>query len=151
MAEVPMKLARITLLVAFCLLLAACGGSSSGSGSPGTINGNWAATLSGTGVSPSVPVTIQFTVTLNQTSPPAVDATNFTRPNSCFSDPSTLSATFSGGAFTLQILAFSGAFQNKLNLQGNLDGNTITGNWTFVGGASQESCSASGTFKMTRS
>jgi hypothetical protein len=145
-----MRLTRVTVLLALCLMLVSCGGSS-GSGGPGTINGNWTATLSGTGVFPSVPVTIQFTVTLNQTSPPNVDATNFTPPNSCFSNPSALSSTFSGGAFTLQILAFSGAFQNKMNLQGNLDGNTITGNWTFVGGASQESCSASGTFKMTRS
>ncbi len=145
-----MRLIRVTVLSALCLLLVSCGG---GSGSPGTINGIWTATLTGIGVSPSVPVTIQFTVTLNQTSPPAVDATNFTlsTPDSCFSNPSTLSSTFSGGAFTLHILAFSGAFQNKMNLQGKLDGNTITGNWTFAGGASQENCSASGTFKMTRS
>ena len=144
-----MRLILVTVVLALCLMLVSCGGGSSGS--PGTINGNWSATLTGTGTSPNVPVTIQFTVTLNQTSPPNVDATNFTPPNSCFSNPSMLSSTFSSGAFTLKIVAFSGAFANVMNLQGNLDGNTITGNWTFTGGASQQSCSASGTFKMTKS
>ena len=142
-----MRLTRATILLALCLMLVSCGGGKSG---PFDINGNWAATLSGTGVSPSVPVTIQFTVTLNQTSPPDVNATNFTPPNACFSNPSTLTSTFSNGAFTMKIVGFTGAFANVMNLQGNVDGSSITGNWTFVGGASQESCSASGTFKMTR-
>ncbi len=142
-----MRLTRVTVPLALCLMLVSCGGG----GTPGTINGNWTATLSGIGLSPSVPVTIQFAVTLNQTSPPDVAATNFTPPNACFSNPSTLSSTFSSGAFTLKIVAFSGAFANVMNLQGKMDGNTISGNWTFVGGASQESCSASGTFKMTKS
>lgn len=127
-------------------MLVSCGGKS------GTINGNWAATLSGTESTNSVPVTIGFTVTLNQTSPPAVDATNFTLnpPNSCFAS-STLSSTFSGGTFTLQIATAPGPFQNVLNLQGKIDGNTMTGTWTSTGGASQDECSASGTFKMTKS
>jgi hypothetical protein len=134
MAGVPMRLSRITLLLALCLMLVSCGGGGS-SGSPGTINGNWSATLTGTGTSPSVPVTIQFAVTLNQTNPPAVDVKNFIQNStSCLSTSNTLSSTFSNGAFTLHVAAFSGAFQNVLDLQGNLNGQTITGNWTFTGG-----------------
>jgi hypothetical protein len=148
MAEVPMKLARITLLLALCLMLVSCGGSS---GSPGTINGNWSATLSGTTLELGTAEVLTFTATLNQTSPPAVDVTNFVLGAPCFSSSNAFS-TFSSGAFTLHVVdSQQGGFQNKLDLQGNLDGRTITGNWTLTGGASQESCTASGTFKMTRS
>ena len=136
------------VLLALCLMLVSCGGK------PGTINGSWAATLSGTEtVNGDIPITIGFTVTLNQTSPPDVDATNFTitaAPNSCFTG-ATLSATFSGGAFTLKIATAPGPFQNVLNLQGNLDGSTIKGSWTSLGGASELECTASGTYKMTKS
>lgn len=141
-----MRLTQVAVLVALCLMLVACGG-----GNFDTITGNWAATLSGTGVSPSVPVTIQFTVTLNQTSPPDVDVTNFIQNStSCLNASNSLSSTFSNGAFALHVASAPGPFQNVLDLQGNVDGSAITGNWTFVGGASQESCSASGTFKLTK-
>jgi len=145
-----MRLARGIVLLALCLMLASCGG---GSGSSGTINGNWSATLTGTATTSSSPVLIQFTVTLNQTSPPSVDATNFTlsAANSCFSNPATLTSTFSNGAFGLNIASFSGAFQDVLGITGKIDGSTITGNWTFTGGVSQDFCNSSGTFKMTRS
>ena len=141
-----MRLTRVTVLLALCLMLVSCGSSS-----PGTINGNWSGTL--TGATASSPVLIKFTVTLNQTSPPDVDATNFIQsaPNSCFSNSSTLTSTFSSGAFKLHVVdSQQGAFQNALDLQGNLDGSTITGNWTLTPGVSQESCTSSGTFKMTK-
>lgn len=40
--------------------------------------------------------------------------------------------------------------QNELNLQGNVAGKTITGNWTLTGGASPGCNSGSGTFTMTK-
>lgn len=70
-----MRLTRVIVPLAFCLMLVSCGGS------PGTINGNWSATLTGAEAASNVPVNFGFTVTLNQTSPPNVDATNFSPSN----------------------------------------------------------------------
>ena len=142
-----MRLTRITVLMALCLMLVSCGG---GSSSPGTINGNWSGTLTGTATFGGAAVIMNITTTLNQTSPPAVDVTNLNLSNSCLLtfNPS---ATFSGGAFKLHVVdSQQGGFQNTLDLQGSLDGSTITGNWTLTPGASQERCEASGTFKMTK-
>jgi hypothetical protein len=144
-----MRLTGITVVLALCLMLVSCGGGSSGS--PGTINGNWSATLTGTTTSSGAAEVLTFTTTLNQTSPPDVDVTNFVLSASCLRTSNPLSSTFSSGAFTLHVVdSQPGAFQNKLDLQGNLNGSTITGNWTLTGGASQETCTASGTFKMTK-
>src|ERR1043166_4841935 len=140
-----MRLTRVTVLLALCLMLVSCGG-----GKPGTINGNWSATLTGTTLN-SVQEVLTFTATLNQTNPPDLDVTNFVLGDSCLRtfNPS---ATFSSGVFKLHVVdSQPSAFQNALDLQGNLDGNTITGTWMLTPGASQESCEASGTFKMTRS
>jgi len=136
---------RFALLLSL-VFLSACGG-----GKPGTINGNWAATLTGAEAVSNVPVNFGFTVTLNQTSPQNVDATNFAIPsNSCFIG-NTLSSTFSGGIFTLHVATAPGPFQNVLDLKGTLDGSTMTGTWTSQGGASEDQCTASGTYKMTKS
>lgn len=148
-----MLLKRSSRIAAFILLglaLVSCGG-----GSSDTINGNWTATLSGAQV-------LKFTVTLNQTAPPAVDMTNFkfTTPTPCFDAFHGQSSTFvsSGvvngnitGAFTLGIgTLFPAQPQNELNLQGNVNGKTITGNWTLTGGASTGCNSDSGSFTMTK-
>jgi hypothetical protein len=142
-----MRLTRITVLLALCLMLVSCGG-----GHFDTINGNWTATLSGTATQSGAAEVLKFTVTLNQTSPPGVDATNFTlsTPTSCLSDPSTVSSTFSNGAFTMDIVGFPGVFQNVLKLQGNVNGSALTGSWTFTGGPSESGCDGSGTFKLTK-
>jgi hypothetical protein len=157
-----MRPIRTIVSVAFCLALAGCGGSSTGHST--TINGNWSATLTGTQLN-STPQAYNFTVTLNQTTPPAVAITNFnfTAPLNpqCFSNADTVSSTFSSsgivsgnivGPFTLQVglpASSVNPFSNVLNLQGEVNGKTITGNWTATGGASQEFCDASGTFQMT--
>lgn len=141
------RLARIAALILLGLALVSCGG-----GNSDTINGNWTARLSGAQV-------LKFSVTLNQTAPPNVDMTNFnfTTPTPCFDASHTQSSTFvsSGvvngnitGAFTLGIgTVFPGPVQNELNLQGNVVGKTITGNWTLTGGCNTDS----GTFTMTKS
>jgi hypothetical protein len=127
-------------------MLVSCGG-----GSPGTINGNWSGTLSGTITATGTAEVFNISVTLNQTSPPGVDVTNLNIANSCVNSPSaTLSSTFTNGVFNLGIAAFSGPFQNSMSLGGKIDGNTITGNWTSTGGVSNQGCTASGTFKMTK-
>ena len=143
-----MRLTRIAVLLALCLTLVSCGGSSSSS--PGTINGTWSGTLTGTATIGGAAVSMNITATFNQTNPPAVDVTNFNLSNSCLRtfNPS---ATFTTGTFKLHVVdSQQGGFQNTLDLQGSPDGSTITGNWTLTPGASQESCEASGTFKMTK-
>lgn len=144
------RFAGIAALILLELALVSCGG-----GNSDTINGNWTATLSGAQV-------LKFTVTLNQTAPPGVDMTNFnfTTPTPCFDASHTQSSTFvsSGvvngnitGAFTLGIgTIFPQQVQNELNLQGNANGKTITGNWTLTGGASTGCNSDSGAFTMTK-
>jgi hypothetical protein len=146
MAEAAMRLTGITVVLSLCSMLVSCGG-----GSPGTINGNWSGTLSGTITGTGTAEVFNITVTLNQTSPPDVDVTNLNIANSCVSAPSAISSTFSNGVFNLGVVAFAAPFQNGINLGGKIDGNTITGTWTSTGGASNEGCTASGTFKMTRS
>jgi hypothetical protein len=117
----PMKLNRITVLTVLCLMLVACGG-----GKSDTINGNW----------------------------------NFTTPTPCFDAFHGQSATFTSsgivngnitGAFTLGIGTLIPAQpQNELNLQGNVNGKTIAGNWTLTGGATPGCNNDSGAFTMTR-
>jgi hypothetical protein len=158
-----MRLTRTIVPLVFGLMLVSCVGSSTGHST--TINGNWSAALTGTQIN-GVAQTFNFTVTLNQTTPPAVAVTNFNfiapLPNpQCFSNTDTVSSTFSSsgivsgnivGAFTLQVglpATNANPFSNVMNLQGEVNGKTITGNWTATGGASQEFCDASGTFKMT--
>ena len=142
-----MRLTRVTVLPALCVMLVSCGGSSG----PGTINGNWSGTLTGTTAFSHTAVSMNITATLNQTNPPNVDVTNFNLSASCLRT-FTPSATFSSGVFKLHVVDFQPfPFQNAMDLQGNLDGNTITGSWMLTPGVSQESCEASGTFKMTRS
>jgi hypothetical protein len=149
-----MRQIRTTVLTLFCLMLVSCGGSSNPNGKSQTINGNWSATLTGS------KEVLTFNVTLNQTNPPNVDATNDTLPppSECFFAPHVLTSTFvsSGivdgnitGAFTLHITLGVLPFQNVIDLQGEVDGKTITGNFTFVGGPSEEGCDDSGPFKMT--
>ena len=140
-----MRLTRGTALLALCLMLVSCGG-----GSPGTIDGNWSGTLSGTITGTGVKESFNITVTLSQTNPPDVNVTNLNIANACIGSGDNVSSTFTNGVFNLGATAFSGAFQNSISLGGKLDGNTITGNWTSTGGASQENCTASGTFKMTK-
>ena len=139
-----MKLTRTTVLLALCLMLVSCGGG------PGNINGNWSGTLSGTITGTSNTESFNITVTLNQTTPPDVTVTNLNIATVCIGSGNNVSSTFTNGAFSLGATASSGAFQNSISLSGKLDGNTIKGNWTSTGGASQETCTASGTFKMTK-
>lgn len=143
-------LSGIAAIILLGLALVSCGG-----GNSDTINGNWTATLSGAQV-------FKFTVTLNQTSPPDLDMSNFnfTSPTPCFDASHTQSSTFvsSGvvngnitGVFTLGIgTVFPAQPQNELNLHGNANGKTITGNWTLTGGASTGCNNDSGAFTMSR-
>jgi len=75
-----------------------------------------------------------FTITLSSTSNNGLNITNSTFPGSnlCFLDPSGISGTFNAatGAFHL---AMSGATQRATEqLNGTLNGNTITGTWTLT-------------------
>lgn len=139
-----MRLARVTVLLALCLMFVSCGGS------PGTINGNWSGTFSGTITGSGVTESFNMTVTLSQTNPPDVNVTNLNIANSCVGSGTNLSSTFTNGVFNLGIATSSGPFQNSLSLGGKLDGNTIKGSWTSTGGVSNAGCTASGTFKMTK-
>jgi|SRR5579864_784293 len=148
-----MKQLWIILVLGTALALAGCGTNSSHD----AINGNWTAALMSSNNS-SNPV-FNFTVTMNQTSGSNLSITNlnFTTANSCFASGTTatggftLSGTFSGqtsGGFQMNVQS-TGSSNNQLTLQGTVNNNTITGNWTLTG--TTAGCSGSGTFTMNKS
>jgi hypothetical protein len=119
--------------LAFCLgmalMLAACGG---GNKPRSPIDGTWHAVgTGGTGQNGLGP--FDFTITLTATSNNGLSITNSTFPGStlCFLDPSDISGTFNAATGAFQ-LTMSGATQRATEqLNGTLNGNTITGTWTL--------------------
>jgi hypothetical protein len=141
----------IVALLALGFMLSGCG-----SNSPQTLNGNWAAALSGT-------QSFSFSATLEQGSGTDVTVTNLalTSPMPCFNSsfaPESAAYTSSGvvngnitGPFNLTITTlFPAQNQNMLVLQGNVNGQTITGTWNLTGGVSTGCSTGSGNFTMTK-
>jgi hypothetical protein len=145
-----MKRLGIVIMLFMVMAWSGCGGSSSGS-----INGNWTATLT----SADGTQALAFTATLAQNGS-ALTVTNlsFTTSSSCFALGTTATGAFTAtgtsggvatGTFQLTITSGSGNTNgsNTLTLEGTLNNNSITGNWTLTGTGA--GCSGSGTFTMT--
>ena len=149
-----MRKTGIAMLVIFSLVLAGCGrGSSSASGN---INGNWSASLMDTNGT----VVYQFAATFTESMNGGLTITNFNfrTPGPCFASYSspeytengsfTLSGNFNGkvtGTLQFTVTTMFPATNNVLTLQGNVNGNTISGTWMASGGSG---CSGSGTFTL---
>jgi hypothetical protein len=143
-----MKTFGIVMLLVLGLMFSACGGSND----PGTINGNWSASLTGS-------QTFAFTLSLTETGSNGLSVSNFqfNSNSSCFATPTTetgsfgLSGNFNGnvtGSFGLNISTQSPDEVNMLTLQGNVNGKTITGNWSLTGATA--GCTGSGSFTITK-
>jgi hypothetical protein len=144
---------KLWLLVALgaALVLAACGNNSSN----GSINGNWTAALMSQANGNPV---FDFTLNMSEMSGGGLSITNlnFTTSSPCFAGGATatggftLSGNFNGqtsGSLQMNIQSNSGS--NQLTLQGTVNNNTITGNWSLSGTTS--GCTGSGTFTMNKS
>ena len=148
-----MKQTAILVLLPLALMLGACGGGNSTSGN---VSGNWAATLTNPDNTPA----FAFTTSFSQNSGGStVTVTNlsFTSSSPCFSSKTTetgsftLTGNFNGnvtGAFGMTISTMFPGMQNVLNLQGNVNNNTITGTWNLTG--AQSGCTGSGVFTLTK-
>ena len=146
-----------TFLIFVALLMVGCGSSSGGNS--GNVNGNWNASL--TNASDGSPA-YTFSTTFTQSSNGAVSVTNFkfNSAGPCFESQSTSqtgSFTLSGnsggnvtGTFGMVITTMfpAAATQNVLNLQGTVNGNTITGTWNLTG---TSGCSGNGNFTINKS
>lgn len=146
-----MKHIGTIFVIGIALLLAACGSNSHDS----SINGNWTAALMSSNNSNPV---FNFSLSMSETSGGNLNITNlnFTTASPCFAGGATatggftLSGTFTGvtsGALQMNVQSNSG--NNTLNLQGTVNDNTITGNWTLTG--TTGGCTGSGTFTMNKS
>jgi hypothetical protein len=146
-----MKQLGIVACIVFGAMLIGCGGGNSST--PGTINGNWSATLT----NPDNSTAFAFTTSLTETSGSSVNITNFTftTTSPCFSSGTTETGTFtlSGDlngnvtgtyAMTIQSGTPSG---NQLTLQGTVNNNVISGTWILSGVT--QGCTGSGNFTMT--
>ncbi|MBV9182673.1 MAG: hypothetical protein JO356_15280 [Acidobacteria bacterium] len=147
-----MQRIQTLVLVGFALLLAACGSNSNN-----TINGNWTAALM-SGGSNSSPV-FNFSVTLAASGGSNLSVTNlnFTTANSCFTSGSTATGGFTlsgnmngvtAGGFQMSIQSAPNGGNNLLTLQGTVNNNTVTGNWTLTG--TTAGCTGSGSFTMNK-
>ena len=147
-----MKQILTVLILGIALTLAGCGTNSS----HGSLNGNWTAALISSNNN-SNPV-LNFSVSLAETNNNGLSFTNltFTSSNPCFASGTTatggfsLSGTLNGissGGFQMNIQS-TGSSNNQLSLQGTINNNTITGNWTLTG--TTAGCSGSGTFTMNK-
>jgi hypothetical protein len=145
-----MKKFAVAMLMAVALVLGGCGSDHSNN-----INGNWTATLTDNNAGDPV---FNFATSLVVNGDGTLRITNFSfsSNSSCFSTGETESGSFAlSGDFNGNV---SGKFQftvqsdapdnNSLQLTGMVNGNTISGTWTAVGGTG---CNASGTFTMTKS
>jgi hypothetical protein len=147
------QIAIIVILLALALSMSGCG---SGNGTPGSgnINGTWTFALTNTDGSPAY----TFSTTFTQGSGGTLNITNFTFTSTgpCFASYQTsetgtfgLMGNFNGnvtGTFDMTISTmFPGATNNVLTLQGVVNGNTISGNWTLTGGTG---CSGKGMFTI---
>jgi hypothetical protein len=146
-----MKQLAIAVLLVFVLTLTACGGA----GDPGTVNGNWTAALTNTDGTSA----FAFTLFLTAAGSNGLNVTNFkfTTSSPCFLTPTTetgsfgLGGNFNGnvtGSFGLSISTMSPAETNVLTLQGNVNGQTITGTWALTGATS--GCTGSGNFTIIK-
>ena len=148
-----MKQVWTFVVLGVALMLAGCSTNSSN----GSLNGNWTAALisANTNSTPN----FNFTLTMAETSDSNLSITNlnFTTSSPCFA-----SGTTATGGFTLSGTlkgVTSGGFQmniqstdnnnNQLSLQGAINNDTISGNWTLTG--TTAGCSGSGTFTMNKS
>lgn len=147
-----MKSIGIMFLVAAALALAGCGSSSTNN-----VNGNWTAALMSpaNGTNP----VFNFNVTLSQTSGSSLSVSNlnFTTSSPCFSGGATatggftLSGTMNGvtsGGFQMNIQSTPTAGSNLLTMQGTVNNNTITGQWTLTGTGA--GCTGTGSFTMNK-
>lgn len=150
--DASMKRPAVAALFAIGVLLVSCG-----QGNSDTIDGNWAASLTGT-------ETFSFHTTLNSqpgTADLMVPNLDFNPATTCFPQGTSAgSATFAStgvvngnitGAFTMSIgTLFPGPTQNLMVLQGNVNGRTISGTWTLTGGVVTPCTVGSGNFTMTK-
>jgi hypothetical protein len=143
-----MKKCGIAILLALGLMLTACGGSND----PGTINGNWSASLTGD-------QTFSFTLFLTAAGSNGLTVTNFqfVSDSPCFATATTetgsfgIGGNFNGnvtGTFGLTVSTTSPADVNVLTLQGMVNGKTITGNWILTGATG--GCSGKGSFTIVK-
>jgi hypothetical protein len=148
-----MKQVWTIVVLGIALTLAGCGANSSN----GSLNGNWTAALisSNNNTSPN----FNFTLTMAEASGSSLSITNlnFTTSSPCFASGKTatggftLSGTLNGvtsGGFQMNIQSTVSS-NNQLSLQGTINNNTISGNWTLTG--TTAGCSGSGTFTMNKS
>lgn len=145
-----MKKFAVAMVMAVILVLAGCGSNHSGN-----INGNWTATLTDNNSGNPV-FNFATSLVVNGDGTLSITSFNFSSNSSCFNTGETESGSFAvGGDFNGNV---SGKFQftvqsdapnnNTLQLTGTVSGNTISGNWSVVGGTG---CNTSGTFTMTKS
>ncbi len=144
-----MKAAGSVILLTLGMLLSACGGGGNGTGN---ITGSWSATLNNQDGTPSV---YAFTTSFTQNSSTSVTVFNFkfNSTSDCFDDATTtetslftLGGDFNGNVTGTLVLNITSDKNNKLNLQGNINGKTISGTWSLTGSAT---CTGSGKFTMT--
>jgi len=147
-----MKQVWTIVVLGVALTLAGCNTNSSDD----SLNGNWTAALISSN-SNSTP-NFNFTLSLAETSGSNLSITNlnFTTSSPCFALGTTatggftLSGTLNGvtsGGFQMNIQS-TGSNENQLSLQGTVNNNTISGNWTLTG--TTAGCSGSGTFTMNK-
>jgi hypothetical protein len=146
-----MKRFGVALLLAAALALVGCG---SNSGSSGNINGTWNATL--TQSNNQTYGSLGLSLVVNSDNTLSVTNLTITSPSPCFASGETatgsfmLSGNFSGnvtGTFSLTVKSGTPA-GDTLTLNGQANGNKITGTWTL--GGQFPGCSGNGTFTMTR-
>ena len=141
-----MKNLAATILLVTTLALGGCGSNSQ---TMGSINGNWAATLTSSG-----PDMFVFTTLLTVNADGSLGSSTFTfkaNNTTCFPSTTTetgsftLTGTFNGhvmGGFQYTI---TGAEGNILSLNGTVSNGQITGTWTLSG---TTGCSGNGNFTM---
>jgi hypothetical protein len=140
-----MKKFAVAMLLIAGLALVGCG-----SNNPANMNGNWTATLTGS-------QNFSFTTSLITNSDGTLTITKLSfSSNSCFVSGETETGTFAlGGNFNGKVTGKFGLIVksgtpsgNVLTLTGDVSGNTVTGNWTLVGGGN---CNGTGSFTMNKS
>ena len=148
-----MKQVWTLVVLGVALMLAGCGTNSSNT----SLNGNWAAALISS-KSNSTP-NFNFTLTMAETNGSNLSITNlnFTTSSPCFVSGTTATGGFSmsgtlngvtSGGFHMNIQS-TGSSDNQLSLQGTINNNTISGNWTLTGITA--GCSGARTFTMNKS
>jgi len=153
--RIAQKFLAVAILALAAIATTSCSSNSSSSNSA-NINGTWKASLTDTGNNPIY----NFSTDFSSQSGGAVTVTNFSLTstgNSCFAGTTTqtgsfgLAGNFNGnvtGTFSMTISDTTTGNTDVLNLQGAVNGNTITGTWNVTGSTS---CTGSGTFTINKS